>query len=114
MVVAGAVITGAPIGPAPQLLQPQPSTAGASPQGEHSLRRPKQPPAPPHGFPSPQQPNDTLVRAANVVKISSLFMAGLSSTRQNRNKAISGVGQLYNMPSDVQTQRAGIFFATGL
>jgi hypothetical protein len=41
-------------------------------------------------------------------------MAGLSSTRQNRNKAISGVGQLYNMPSDVQTQRAGIFFATGL
>jgi hypothetical protein len=81
-VVAGALITGAPImPPLPQESQPQPA-AGASPQGAHSLCRPKQPPKPPHGFPIPQQPNDTLVKAARVVKISSLFMAELSSAKQ--------------------------------
>jgi hypothetical protein len=37
----------------------------------------------------PQQPNDTLVKAANVVKISSLFMAELSSANRNRNKGDS-------------------------
>jgi hypothetical protein len=90
-VVAGAVITGAPImPPLPQESQPQPA-AGASPHGAHSLRRPKQPPKPPHGFPIPQQPNDMLVKAASVVKISSLFMAELSSAIQKSKQGdVSG------------------------
>ena len=114
--VAGAVITGAPMGPAPQASQPQPPPQGASPQGAHSMRsrRPKQPPQPPHGLPNPQQPNDTLVKAARVVKISSRFMACTLQCKETKQRRKLGVAQLYNTPGDVQTQHAGIFFATGM
>ncbi len=112
--VVGAVITGAPIGPAPQLSQPQAGAPqGASPQGAHSLRRPKQPPKPPP--PRPQQPNDTLVKAARVVKISSRFMAcTLQFKTKSKTRRKLGVAQLYNTAGDVQTQRVGFFFATGM
>src|SRR5262249_34312360 len=100
-----------PTAPEPQASQPHAGAPHGS-QGEHSLRRPKQPPQPPQGFPSPQQPIDTLDSAAKVVKISSLLMAELSSTKPNREDGEPWVEQLYTTVRDVQTQRAGIFFAT--
>jgi hypothetical protein len=64
----------------------------------------------------PQQPAVAAVRAVSTVKISSLFMA-VSPIQNGIGGAAMGknwVEQLYTTRRDVQTQRAGIFFATHL